>query len=48
MSEYQIYTIRYARKDDRHSSENFVGGDAADTPMPLDFFVWALVGRIAR
>jgi glyoxylase-like metal-dependent hydrolase (beta-lactamase superfamily II) len=45
MSEYQIYAIRYARKDDRRSSENFVGGDAADTPMPLDFFVWALVGR---
>ena len=45
MSEYQIYAIRYARKDDRRSSENFVGGDAADTPMPLDFFVWALVSR---
>jgi len=45
MSEYEIYAIRYARKDERRSSENFVGGDAADTPMPLDFFVWALVSK---
>ena len=45
MSEYEIYAIRYARKDDRRSSENFIGGDAPDTQMPLDFFVWALVGQ---
>jgi glyoxylase-like metal-dependent hydrolase (beta-lactamase superfamily II) len=45
MSEYEIYAVRYARKDDRRSSENFVGGDPADKPMPMDFFVWALVSQ---
>lgn len=45
MSEYEIYAIRYARKDDRRSSENFIGGDTSDTIMPMDFFVWALVGE---
>jgi glyoxylase-like metal-dependent hydrolase (beta-lactamase superfamily II) len=45
MSEYEIYAIRYASKNDRRSSENFVENDAPDTPMPMDFFVWALVGQ---
>ncbi|CAN7347149.1 N-acyl homoserine lactonase family protein [Bosea sp. LjRoot9] len=44
MSDYEIYAIRYARKDERRSPENFIGGDPADRPMPMDFFVWALVG----
>ncbi|WP_315831921.1 N-acyl homoserine lactonase family protein [Bradyrhizobium prioriisuperbiae] len=43
MSEYEIYAIRYASKDDRRSSENFIENDAPDIQMPLDFFVWALV-----
>ncbi|MET0409373.1 MAG: N-acyl homoserine lactonase family protein [Hyphomicrobium sp.] len=45
MSEYEIYAIRYARKDERRSSENFIEKDGTDTPMPMDFFVWALVGK---
>ena len=45
MSEYEIYAMRYARKDERRSSENFVENDAPDTPMPMDFFVWAQAGR---
>lgn len=44
MSDYEIYAIRYATKAERRSSENFVGGDPHDRPMPMDFFVWALVG----
>lgn len=45
MSEYEVYAIRYARKDERRSSENFIGGDVPDKPMPMDFFVWALKGQ---
>jgi glyoxylase-like metal-dependent hydrolase (beta-lactamase superfamily II) len=41
---YQIYAVRYAHHD-RRASENFLQGDPHDTtPMPLDYFVWAIVG----
>jgi len=41
---YQIYAVRYAHND-RRASENFLQGDPHDnTPMPLDYFVWAIVG----
>jgi glyoxylase-like metal-dependent hydrolase (beta-lactamase superfamily II) len=44
---YEVYAIRYARHDQRRTSENFIGGapDPHDDPlMPLDFFVWAIRG----
>ncbi len=40
---YKIYAIRYGHHD-RRASENFIGGDSHDGPMPLDYFVWAIVG----
>ena len=40
---YAIYAIKYARHE-RRSSENFLGGDPHDVPMPMDYFVWAVVG----
>ncbi len=40
---YEVHAVRYARHD-RLSSENFLGGDPHDVPMPLDYFVWAVVG----
>jgi glyoxylase-like metal-dependent hydrolase (beta-lactamase superfamily II) len=40
---YEIYAVRYAHHD-RRASENFYGGDPHDGPMPLDYFVWAIVG----
>jgi glyoxylase-like metal-dependent hydrolase (beta-lactamase superfamily II) len=43
MESYEVYAIRYARHD-RRSSENFLGGDPHDVPMPLDYFVWAITG----
>lgn len=43
MPSYEIYAVRYARHD-RPASENFLGGDPHDGPMPLDYFVWAIVG----
>jgi glyoxylase-like metal-dependent hydrolase (beta-lactamase superfamily II) len=40
---YEIYAVKYAHHD-RRASENFLGGDPHDGPMPLDYFVWAIVG----
>jgi glyoxylase-like metal-dependent hydrolase (beta-lactamase superfamily II) len=42
---YEIYAIQYAHHD-RRARENFLFGDAHDdSPMPLDYFVWAIVGN---
>jgi glyoxylase-like metal-dependent hydrolase (beta-lactamase superfamily II) len=43
MEPYEVYAVRYARHD-RRASENFLGGDVHDGPMPLDYFVWAIRG----
>ena len=41
---YEIYAIHYGHHD-RKAHENFLGGDPHDdAPMPLDYFVWAIVG----
>jgi glyoxylase-like metal-dependent hydrolase (beta-lactamase superfamily II) len=43
LPEYEVYAIKYAHHD-RRSSENFLGGDPHDAPMPLDYFVWLIRG----
>jgi glyoxylase-like metal-dependent hydrolase (beta-lactamase superfamily II) len=40
---YEVYAIKYAHHA-RRASENFIGGDPHDGPMPLDFFVWLIRG----
>ncbi len=40
---YEVYAVKYARHE-RRASANFLGGDPHDGPMPLDYFVWAIVG----
>lgn len=45
MSEYEIHAIRYAHHDGRLRSDNFLGGDPHDAPMPMDYFVWLLRGE---
>lgn len=40
---YRIYAIKYAQHD-RVAHENFIGGDIHDGPMPMDYFVWAIIG----
>ena len=40
---YEVYAVKYAHHE-RRSSENFLGGDAHDVPMPLDYFVWLVRG----
>jgi glyoxylase-like metal-dependent hydrolase (beta-lactamase superfamily II) len=39
---WQVYALKYGHHH-RMSSENFIGGDPHEVPMPLDYFVWALV-----
>ena len=41
---YRVYAIKYARHE-RLASANFIGGDSHDLPMPLDYFVWLIVGE---
>ncbi len=41
---WQVYALRYAHHD-RMARENFIGGDPHDGPMPLDYFIWAVVSR---
>lgn len=38
---YEVLAVRYA-ENARQSSENFIGGDLHDRPMPLDYFVWVI------
>ena len=40
---YEIYAIRYGHLE-RTATHNFLGGDEHDGPMPLDYYVWAIVG----
>ncbi len=40
---FELYAVRYGHHD-RNASLNFIGGDPHDQPMPLDYFVWAIVG----
>nr|MDB9846536.1 hypothetical protein [Acidimicrobiales bacterium] len=40
---YQVYAVKYAERD-ASRGEHFIGGDPHDTPMPMDYFVWAVVG----
>jgi glyoxylase-like metal-dependent hydrolase (beta-lactamase superfamily II) len=45
---FEIYAIRYAHMAERSQAENFIGGDAHDGPMPMDYFVWAAIGPTRR
>lgn len=40
---YEVMAIRYAETDGRRP-QHFLGGDPHDGPMPIDYFVWAIVG----
>lgn len=38
---YEVYAVKYGHSD-RRSPENFIGGDAHDVPMPLDYYNWVI------
>ncbi|MGZ5828137.1 MAG: N-acyl homoserine lactonase family protein [Xanthobacteraceae bacterium] len=42
-TQYDIFAVKYGHHP-RPASENFLGGDPHDVNMPLDYFVWAIVG----
>src|SRR5258707_9213415 len=42
---YEVYAMRYATHDERQRYENFIISDLHDGPMPLDFFVWLILGK---
>jgi len=42
--QYEVYAVKYAHHA-RRASENFIGGDLHDGPMPLDYFVWLVRGE---
>lgn len=42
---YEIHAVRYAHNAHATTRENFLGGDPHETPMPLDYFVWAIRGN---
>ena len=41
---YQLYAVRFAHFAARRRTENFIGGDPHDGPMPFDYFVFAIRG----
>src|SRR5260221_1751939 len=41
---YEIYAIKYAWLM-RRSPDNFIGGDAHDTEMPLNYYVWVVSNK---
>jgi glyoxylase-like metal-dependent hydrolase (beta-lactamase superfamily II) len=43
LPEYEVYAIRYATRGGRRA-DHFVGGDPHDAEMPMDYFVWAVIG----
>ena len=40
---HRVYAVKYAERDARRP-EHFLGGDPHDVAMPMDYFVWAIVG----
>ena len=41
---YEVYAVRYATREARRA-DHFIGGDPHDGPMPMDYFVWAIIGQ---
>ncbi len=42
---YDVFAIRYGRHEARTRADNFIATDLHDTPMPLDYYVWAIVNE---
>lgn len=39
---WRVYAVKYAEREARRP-DHFIGGDPHDDPMPMDYFVWAIV-----
>jgi glyoxylase-like metal-dependent hydrolase (beta-lactamase superfamily II) len=42
---YEILALRYATMQDRTAAQNFLFPDDHATPMPIDYYVWAIRGE---
>lgn len=42
---YEVYAVKYATMQNRLRKDNFIMADNHDAPMPLDYYVWALVNK---
>ena len=38
---YEVIALKYATRSAQRSN-NFVGGDPHDVPMPMDYFLWVI------
>jgi glyoxylase-like metal-dependent hydrolase (beta-lactamase superfamily II) len=43
LPEYEVFAVRYATRGSTRG-KNFLGGDAHDAPMDMDYFVWLVRG----
>lgn len=41
---YEVFAIKYAAMPDRQPWMNFIGVDAHDGPLGLDFYIWLIQG----
>lgn len=41
---HEVYAVRFAHHAARQRTENFLGGDAHEGPMPFDYFVFVIKG----
>lgn len=44
LPQYEVFAIKYAWRDALRSN-HFIGGDAHDGPMPMDYFIWLIQGN---
>lgn len=42
LPEYEIYAVKYAERANVRRSDNFIGGDPHDGPMPMDYYFWVV------
>lgn len=42
---YEVYAVKYGTMQNRYRRDNFIMADRHDAPMPIDYFVWALVNK---
>ena len=40
---HEVYAVKYGTMQNRQRHDNFIAADPHDGPMPLDYFVWAIV-----
>ena len=44
LAEYEVYAIKFAQHEARMRSENFLGGDPHEGPMPFNYYVFVVRG----